>query len=170
MKPNRAMIIYGTFHISNISMNEEWYPLFNDEVKRNIKEGKAVAATNASVKNGQMGESWVMSNMNKRELLSNQLYHKHQINNMAGIAEVIMLLELITVIERKGRGIEEGKIVIGIDNKKAYRKIVNEIKKSNKYTQEAGAEIAMIKRVIKKINFKVEILLVREYENDIGMY
>jgi hypothetical protein len=63
-----------------------------------------------------------MLNVNKRELLSNQLYHKHWIDNTTGIAEVIILLELITVIERKGRGIEEGKIVISIDNKKSSQK------------------------------------------------
>ena len=122
MKPNGVIIIYGTFHISNTSMNEEQYPPFNDKVKRNIEEGKAVAAIDASVKNGKMGGSQIMSNVNKRELLSNQLYHKHWIDNTTGIAEVIILLELITVIERKRRGIEEGKIVISIDNKKSSQK------------------------------------------------
>ena len=77
MKPNRAILIYGTFHISNMSMNEEQYLSFNDEVKRNIEEGKAVAVTDASIKNGKMGGSQVMSNMNKIELFSNQLYHKY---------------------------------------------------------------------------------------------
>ena len=33
----------------------------------------------------------------------------------------------------KDRNISEGKIIIGIDYKRAYRKIVNDIRKSNEY-------------------------------------
>ena len=73
------------------------------------------------------------------------------------MAEVIMLLELITILEKKGRHIQSGGIKIGFDNKKGYRKIVEKITRSNMLAQEAGAEISMIKKLIGKIKFEVEI-------------
>ena len=72
--------------------------------------------------------------MNKIEILeSNKLYYKTWEQNTLGLAEVIILLELITVIERKGRNISQGKVRIGMDYKRVYRKILNDIKKSNEY-------------------------------------
>ena len=85
-------------------------------------------------------------------------------------AEVLTLLELITVIERKGRNISLGKIRIDVDYKRVYRKILNNINKSNEYAQEAGAIIIIIKRIIKKIKFKVEIQLLRGHKENIGQY
>ena len=38
------------------------------------------------------------------------------------------------------------------------------------YAQEAGAEIAMIKKLLEKIKFEVEIELVRGYEKEIETY
>ena len=72
-------------------------------------------------------------NKENKELLSNKLHHKNWIDNTSGSAEVIVLLELITILEKKGRNIQEGKVVIGIDYKWAYKKIVREIRKSNEY-------------------------------------
>ena len=51
--------------------------------------------------------------------------------------------------------------MIGFDNKRVYRKIINNLTRSNIYTQEAGAEVAMIKKLIEKIKFDVKIQLVR---------
>ena len=79
-------------------------------------------------------------------------------------------MELITVIERKGRNISGGKIIIGVDYKRAYKKIIDEIRKPNKYAQESGAEIAMIKQLIRKMNFYVEIKLMRGYEKGVVNY
>jgi len=44
------------------------------------------------------------------------------------------------------------------------------IKKSNEYVKESGAEIARIKRLLKKIKFDIEINLIRGHENNIGEY
>ena len=38
--------------------------------------------------------------------------------------------------------VEEGRITIGVDNRKMHNKVVNEIRKTNDYAQSAGAEIA----------------------------
>ena len=42
---------------------------------------------------------------------------------------------------------------IVFDNRQSYQKIVKEIMKANTYTQEAGAKIVQIKRLMKKIKF-----------------
>ena len=70
-------------------------------------------------------------------------------------AEVITLLELVEVIERKGRMVDFGMIKISIDNRDAYKKIISNIKKSNYLVQDRGAEISQIRRLLKKIKFKV---------------
>ena len=44
------------------------------------------------------------------------------------------------------------------------------ILKSNEYAQEAGAEISMIKRLLRKIKFDVNIHLVCGHENEIEQY
>ena len=70
------------------------------------------------------------------------IHHKNLIGNTIIGAETITLLELIEVIERKGRHITRGKLLIGFDNRIAYRDIVKKVLKPNSYTKDVGAEIA----------------------------
>jgi len=42
--------------------------------------------------------------------------------------------------------------------------------KPNEYAQEAGAEIALIKQLMKKMNFEVEIKLMRGHEKGVVRY
>jgi len=98
------------------------------------------------------------------------MYHKRWRENTAGAAEVLVMLELITVLERRGRHINQGSITIGFDNKKHQRNIVNEIHKSNVYAMEAGSEIAAIKEKMKQINFQVNIVWNKGHEKEIGLY
>ena len=69
-----------------------------------------------------------------------------------------MSFELITVIERRGQHINHRKIIIGFDNKKHHKNIINKLNKSNIYAIEVGAEISEIKIKIKEIKFKVQIV------------
>ena len=55
--------------------------------------------------------------------------------------EAIILLELLEVLKRKGRHIFHGLVVIGVDNRRVYRKIIENIKKASIFAQDAGAEI-----------------------------
>ena len=73
------------------------------------------------------------------------------------MAEVIVLLESVTVLDQRGRYIENNKIRIRLNNKIYYHKIADKIKKSNEYAQEAGVEISMIKKKISEIKFHAEI-------------
>ena len=89
------------------------------------------------------------------------MYHKRWEHNAPGVAEVIVLLELVEVSERRGRHIEEVKITIGVDNRKSHDKVVNAIRKTSEHAQNAGAEIAQIKKVINKIKCEIKIKLVK---------
>ena len=62
----------------------------------------------------------------------------------------------------KGRHIRYRKIRICFNNSKGYRKITEKMHKLNIFAQEAGAEIAMIKRILQKIKFKGEIYLKKD--------
>ena len=75
-------------------------------------------------------------------------------DNTSGVAKVIVLPELVTIFERKGRHAQGGEIKIGFNDSKDYRKIVNKIRKVSNYAQEVGSEIAMIENLIKKLNLK----------------
>jgi len=119
--------------------------LFNERIVEAIENELVYAASDASVKNGQMAGCWMIRNESNELLLQNHLYHKEWENNTIVGAEAITLLELIEVIERKGRGISHGKITIGVDNRKVYQRIVEEIAKPNVYAKDSGAEIAQIK-------------------------
>ena len=64
----------------------------------------------------------------------------------------------------------QGGIKIGFDYKKGQKKIVSAILKCNECTQEAGGEIAMIKRLLERIKFEVSIILVRGHEENIEQH
>ena len=89
-------------------------------------------------------------------------------NNTPEAAEAIVLLELVEVLERRGRHVEEGKITIGIENRKECDKLVNIIRKTSDHAQNAGAEIAQIKKVTNKIKHEIKIKLVKGHPKRIG--
>ena len=99
----------------------------------------------------------------KRIRIEKKLHNKMQENNKSGAAEVIALLELITLIANKSKHVISGTVIIGCDNKKTCNKIVNKVIKTSTHAQEAGAEIAIIKRELKKIKFEVEIKHVKSH-------
>ena len=170
MKPSGVFITYGMFHVRDEGIQNDWSPVFNETMTTSIENEMAVAVTDVSTKDGRMGGSWIIGDKNNRRLLGNKLYHKDWRENTSGAAEVIVLLELMMVIQKKGRNINSRKIIIGVDYKRAYKKIIEEIMKPNKYVQEARAEIALIKQLMKKINFEVEIKLMRGHEKGVVRY
>ena len=80
-----------------------------------------------------------------------------------GEDEVIVLLELVTTLEKEGRNTREGKIIAGVDCKRTHEKIDQDTRKSNRHAQDSGADIAMIKQLWRKLDFEVEIKLMRWY-------
>ena len=169
LKPNGGLEVYGVFHVHQEEREIQYHP-FDEIITRSIQEGKAVAATDASVKEETMGGRWILSNRQRSVEISGELYHKEWNDSTAGIAETITLLELLSVIERRGRHIENGSVDIAFDNKRHYRQITNDIRKSNMYAQEAGGEIARIKDLLQRIKFNVNIHLIKSHEKVIGTF
>ena len=52
----------------------------------------------------------------------------------------------------------------GFDNQKAYKEIVNKLKKYTQYVQDAGAETARIKEIMEDLPFQVQLILVTKYK------
>ena len=61
-----------------------------------------MAATDASVKGFSMGGCWIIADIDQKFKKEKVLYHKSWKNNTSRIAEIIVLLELLTVLEQKG--------------------------------------------------------------------
>ena len=53
-------------------------------------------------------------------------------------------------IRRKGKHISHSLVVIGIDNRRVYKKIVNNVKKVSIFVQDTGAEIVQIRKLLRK--------------------
>ena len=104
MKPNSSFVIHEIFGLDYGESAEVQVP-FNDQITRSIEQGMAVAATDASVKGYGMGGCWIFTDLQKNFKQERMLYHKNWEDNTSGCAEVIVLLELITVLEKKGRHI-----------------------------------------------------------------
>ena len=108
-----------------------------------------------------MGGHWILTNRSQSFELENTLYHKNWQDNTCVGAEAIVLLELMEVIKRKGQNICSRLITIGVDNRKVYHKVIEDILKPSIHVQDAGAEIVQIWRIISKINFTVDFKLVK---------
>ena len=65
-------------------------------------------------------------------------------------AEALILLELIKVIEKKSRHIIDRKIIISIDCREEWKKIVKNIMKISYIISDRGEEIIAIKKLISK--------------------
>ena len=61
--------------------------------------------------------------------------------------------------------INEGKITVAIDNRKVHNGVTRAIKKASQHTQDAGAEIAQTKNILKTIKFDIEFKFTRMQKN-----
>ena len=76
IKLSGAFITCGIFHIRDGDSQFDTRLVFNKNATERIENGLVVAATGASIKDGQIGGSWRLGNQNNRKLLSNKLCHK----------------------------------------------------------------------------------------------
>jgi len=63
-----------------------------------------------------MGDCWIITDEFKRTNLENRLYHKKWENNTPRGTKVAILLELLEVLECKGRHILSRLVMIRFDN------------------------------------------------------
>ena len=89
--------------------------------------------------------------------MENVLFHRNSEDNSSDYAEIIALLELATMLEKKGQHISKGNMKIGFNRKKGHKKIVKSMLKYNEHAKEAGREIAMTKKLLCKIKFNVTL-------------
>jgi len=149
------------YAITNSTNNVQYEADMPEKIKASIENEKAQAATDASLKLGRMGGHWIVTDEMNEEIIENTIYHKAWRNNTNKGAEAIVLLELITMLHKRGKNITRGKITIAIDNRKVHNGVTIEIVKASTYNQDAGAEIAQIRRLLNEIRFKVEFKLVK---------
>ena len=86
----------------------------------------------------------------KTILMKYEMHTKKWKYNMPKIAEAVVLLDLITILNKKLHYITHSNISISIDNKKIWKIIHEEIILSNQYNQDATTEIIAIKRIIEQ--------------------
>ena len=68
----------------------------------------------------------------------------------------MILLELIQVIKRKSRHIEQGKIIIALDYQEVYQGILKKIMKTNSIVSDGGGKIAAIRDTVSKVSIVIE--------------
>ena len=69
-----------------------------------------------------MGGCWALADVDKKFKQENLLQHKSWEDSASGVANIEVLLELMIMLEHKGRHVTEGEIKIGFDCKKGYEK------------------------------------------------
>ena len=148
--------IFPIFPLNEQNGDEIRGAIFSEKIKEAIESEEAYAASDASLKNKKVGGHWIITDAQMSEVIDNTLYHNRWGFNTIKGAEAIMLLELMSVLRNRGREINHGKITVGIDNRKVYNGITRPLLKPSSYIQDAGAEIAQIRRLRKEIKFQIE--------------
>ena len=72
MKPHGTVILHGIFHADARGNEITYYP-FDEEMSKSIEESVVVVAADASVKESQMGGSWIITDIEQKRLLQNHL-------------------------------------------------------------------------------------------------
>ena len=87
--------------------------------------------------------------MNKQRIIhiDNYLYHNKWTYNTPKVTEVIVVLEVVKMIVKKGREIIQGSIIVMNDNFKLVQMIYNKLSLTQ-LASEAAAEVAEIKELI----------------------
>ena len=116
--------------------------------------------TDVSYKNSKIIGYWRIESTDWSIKLENMLFYKEWGANTIAGAEVITLLEMLEVIRKKIKHIQQGSIKIGFDNWKAYKIIVAKVVKPTQYTQDGRAVIARIKQIINKAPIEIKLTLI----------
>ena len=101
-----------------------------------------------------MGGHWLITDKQKSLHIENTIYYNKWTLNTLRVAEAITILEVITMIAKKGRMITRCIIIVLNDNFKLVEMINNTLLLTQ-YTIEAVAEVAEIKAMIKLVVFTI---------------
>ena len=134
MHENRRMTVESVFLLQEDLSNIEYYNKLLVIIKDSIIQQKALTTSDTSMKGGRIGGYWLITNDKKQETIQNTLFNKRQNNNTIKGVDVIIILELVTVLYKRSRNVVSGKITIKIDNLKVYKGLVDEIYKASYYS------------------------------------
>ena len=76
IKRNGELIVNSIVRYDNQERLNQYPPPFNQVITQIILESKAIAASDASVKDGEIGGAWIIKNNEGDKLLSNEIHHK----------------------------------------------------------------------------------------------
>jgi len=144
------------------NQNESEEEEFPEEMKRAIRNRRAVAATDASMYGNLMASHWVITTLEKEYEIEGGVESKKWMDGMIAGGEAIGVLDLIKYIVKKARNIDSGEIVVYMDNKLVIKNILKDVHKETDVTCEAGATIAEIKEEIAKASIEITV----EYSNN----
>ena len=102
IKPNGSVIVHSIINVATEESSIEYVAPFSAETTSKIEEGKAIANADALTKNNEMEGCQIIADESREINNNNKLHSKKQISNIPSVAEEIVLLELIKVIETKG--------------------------------------------------------------------
>ena len=95
--------------------------MFNPIIIRIIQNRETFTAGDVLVKGLAIGGYQFITNINKDDKVENSIYSNQQIHNTPKVAETNILLNIVVIINEKGRDITQGKIVITTNNKKYFK-------------------------------------------------
>ena len=76
LKRNDELIVNSIVRNSSQERGNQPPPAFNQVIIQMIEESWAIAASDASVKDREIGGAWIIKNNNGNKLISNEIYHK----------------------------------------------------------------------------------------------
>ena len=101
IKENREVIVHSVFPQEIEIEWRNYDPLFIRKIEGATRERNVYTASDATIKYNQMGGHWKIINTEIKYEISNILYYKEQSKNTVVGAEVIVMLELLVVLEKK---------------------------------------------------------------------
>ena len=94
-----------------------------------------------------IGAYWVIIDKDRNILIEKELFSNKQEMNTTRIAEAIILLDMIQIINNKSYDIMNMNLTVAIDNEAVQQMIHREIVVPNHYNQDASAQAYTIKRI-----------------------
>jgi len=130
---------------------------FNQHIDAAIRNRRAVAVVDASVKERYIAAYWLITTLEESRKYSNNISSSNWVNGAIPAAEGLGLLNLIREINTKTKHISIGEIVIYCDNRKIIKGVVSEVYKESFFTHEASATISSIREVIQTATIEISI-------------
>ena len=136
----------------------------------NIINSKAMTYSDASVDAGMMVGFWIITDIEHQAKMKYMIFLKEQSKKSPINTEAMVLLDLVEIVCRKLKQIQNSSLAIFNDNRKLVGTMnCNDLTK-NQHVQNARAEIVGIRQICDKAIIKFEIILISEYLSITKLY